>query len=588
VHQLVAELERLVAAGLNRPGIAAPLAAGLDGNTAYLVQEFFAADSLDVLIRDYGAAPPADAIQIAVQIAGALDFAAVADITHGALHPRDLLLSTDEARMTGLGIARALERAGASAPIRRPYTAPERVAGSAWDRRADIFSLAAIIHEMLWARRVSATGEQAANALTDIAGGNLPALRSVFGRALAESPADRFATALEFAAALKAALPGVTSRSTAARDAVAAAATEDATIVQRRPVDTPVAAEPSRPIVAQTLPLEPPAPVAPAPVPDIALRTAEDARYADVESGPAIIAPGVVPHAVRPSTGPLDLQSPSVAERALDRSAMWPLALALIVGLALGFASGYGVGIRDRTATATGGPAPSTPAPAAATATAATTPGREFTDAPVGEPPRAGSPAKDGATAAAPPVKPVAPPPAEPPAPRPNATVGVETGHILVRSTPSGARVFVDGRERGRTPATIRDLARGSHRVRVVQDGFTMEERRVVVSGSRPSQALTFTLARARTARAAGEGERAPSARPRSEGFSGALSVDSLPPGAKVYVDGKLIGTTPMVVSEVGAGEHVVRLEHDGYRRWSSSVRVVAGERNRVTASLEK
>jgi hypothetical protein len=38
----------------------------------------------------------------------------------------------------------------------------------------------------------------------------------------------------------------------------------------------------------------------------------------------------------------------------------------------------------------------------------------------------------------------------------------------------------------------------------------------------------------------------------------------------------------------VAAGEHAVRLEYDGYRRWTSSVRVVASEQNRVTASLER
>ena len=66
------------------------------------------------------------------------------------------------------------------------------------------------------------------------------------------------------------------------------------------------------------------------------------------------------------------------------------------------------------------------------------------------------------------------------------------------------------------------------------------------------------------------------------------LNVDSRPDGSKVFLDGKLVGTTPVLLPQVGAGEHVVRIEHDGYRNWSSSVRVVAGERNRVTASLEK
>jgi hypothetical protein len=71
-------------------------------------------------------------------------------------------------------------------------------------------------------------------------------------------------------------------------------------------------------------------------------------------------------------------------------------------------------------------------------------------------------------------------------------------------------------------------------------------------------------------------------------GFVGSLYVDSRPGGARVFLDGKLIGTTPMEMPSVPAGEHAVRLERDGYRRWSSSVRVVATERNRVTASLER
>jgi hypothetical protein len=43
-----------------------------------------------------------------------------------------------------------------------------------------------------------------------------------------------------------------------------------------------------------------------------------------------------------------------------------------------------------------------------------------------------------------------------------------------------------------------------------------------------------------------------------------------------------------MLLQAVRAGEHAIRMEREGYRNWSSSVRVVASERNRVTASLEK
>ncbi|PYR26106.1 MAG: PEGA domain-containing protein, partial [Acidobacteria bacterium] len=70
--------------------------------------------------------------------------------------------------------------------------------------------------------------------------------------------------------------------------------------------------------------------------------------------------------------------------------------------------------------------------------------------------------------------------------------------------------------------------------------------------------------------------------------FVGALTVDSRPQGATVFIDGKLAGATPLSVPAVPAGDHAVRLEREGYRRWTSSVRIVAPGQNRVTASLER
>jgi eukaryotic-like serine/threonine-protein kinase len=208
VHRLVAELQTLIDADLTHPAIAAPLAAGVTGVSAYLAQDFVVAESLDVFMQSHGPAGAAEAVGVAAQVAGALDVAAAMNIAHGALHPHDVLVSSDETRLTGLGLSRALEAVGAATAVRRPYTAPERAAGAAWDRRADVFSLAAIVYELLWARRVTGLGQQAAATLTEVAGGDLDALRRVFGRALAANPAERFATALEFAGALGDALAG--------------------------------------------------------------------------------------------------------------------------------------------------------------------------------------------------------------------------------------------------------------------------------------------------------------------------------------------------------------------------------------------
>ena len=69
---------------------------------------------------------------------------------------------------------------------------------------------------------------------------------------------------------------------------------------------------------------------------------------------------------------------------------------------------------------------------------------------------------------------------------------------------------------------------------------------------------------------------------------AGALVVESRPPGAQVFLDGKLLGVTPLSLTSVSAGDHAIYFDRGGYRRWSSTVRIVASESNRITASLEK
>jgi len=149
--------------------------------------------------------------------------------------------------------------------------------------------------------------------------------------------------------------------------------------------------------------------------------------------------------------------------------------------------------------------------------------------------------------------------------------------------------VIVDGREYGITPTIVRGLERGTHRVRVVREGYVPEERSVTVTRSQPAPSLLVTLEARRPA--AARISQAPAAPPPPastiERYTGSLVVESLPAGATVFLDNKAVGKTPLTLNGVHAGEHVVRLERDGYHRWSRAIRVVATERNRVTASLE-
>lgn len=510
-HQLVAAFERLIAADLRHPSLAAPLATGISDVSAFLVQDYVAADSLDLAIREHGPAPAANALRVVDQLAGALDVAAAVGITHGALHPRDVLVSSDDTQMTGLGVTQALARIGVVAPVRRPYTAPERLAGGEWDRRADVFGLAALMHELMWGRRVSGLGAQAAESLTEIAGADLSALRATFARALAEHPAERYETALEFAAAVRRACPDVAMVPGPAPAPKRRAVRKDA---PRLPLDDEVdvmrVAEPVEGGVVQAFrPAEPAADLKVRTTPETRVPDAlEDERYRDVEVAPAIVAldepPMAIPAGLMTGHDPERL---SAFER--SRSAIWPLVLALVVGIAIGFAAGYGVGWRDQPGT----PAVTAVVPPAAPAQA----GREFTEV----------------------AAPAAPPKLE---------------------------VTSEKSEVGNQKPDVSNLK---------------SEIRTLKSQAGLGRLPVRPRRRAARSRAAGT--------PIQAGrLAGALAVASRPAGAKVYMDGKLVGTTPMLLASVPAGSHAIRIEHDGYRRWSSSVRVVASEQNRVTASLER
>jgi serine/threonine-protein kinase len=156
-----------------------------------------------------------------------------------------------------------------------------------------------------------------------------------------------------------------------------------------------------------------------------------------------------------------------------------------------------------------------------------------------------------------------------------------------VRTTPAGARVLVDGRDVGKTPLTIPNLARGAHTVRVMRDGYTSVDRRVSITTGEPTATLSLNLTRtpAPATRAASP---PPAAQANAAREQTPLLVESRPSGATVFLDGKRVGTTPMSLPSVMAGSHAVRLELAGFRPWTASVRVVTGERNRVAASLEE
>ena len=658
--ELADALQRLVEAGLTHPGIVFPLAAGCEGSVPYLAQDYVAAESLDVAMRHYAPAAAERAVPLLQHLAGAIDAAHEAGVLHGSLHLRDVFVSPDEARATGFGVARALEDVGLRAPVRRPYAAPEVVAGGDWGPEADRYAAAAIAYELLTGRRATGSGDEIIERLGSVYVGDegaLPALRDVFAWGLSEDPADRPGRSVEFVAALAEAL-GV--ELIEPQPAVAPAAGEP--VGDPPPPRSPGApeAEAGAGVAAGLAALAPhdapedaPAPEDDAPAMEgdgSALDEDQDDDHVGEWSGATETGQGwdsaSVPAAARSGDlAPLDDLEPIEDEEPLSFGgrirAGLQVAAAVVVGVVLAgtvyflFGADVGVGGGDAAApmegvalaevpvsdpddaadpsglrTAGGGrspvPRPVSPAPDDET---------DFDSAsrePIGRGPAGRGPANEEvrAPASGPGQGPEAEPP---PAPGVEPATGAaaarirgeeppspQVGWLLVRTSPPGATVAVEGVDRGLTPLSLRDVPYGVHRVEIRAPGYEPQTREVTVSAEATVAAIRVELAPASGQRAAvapspEQAERAPLAVPvpadadvAADGTVGSVLVESRPPGARVVIDGEPAGTTPIVVTDLPPGRREVRIERDGYTPWVTVVEVPALDRLRVAASLDR
>ncbi|MES1254305.1 MAG: PEGA domain-containing protein [Acidobacteriota bacterium] len=547
VHQLVATLEALVAAIPTCPGIVRPVATGMSGLMAYLAQDYVVADSLDVSLRETGPLAVSEALRVAEQLAAALDEAAVAGVVHGTLHPRDVLMVPDQVRVTGLGVARALEGVGIAAPVRRPYAAPERVAGTAWDGRADVYALAALAHELLWGRRLAGTSADATASLPGLPGCDASQLRAAFASALSEDPEARSATASAFAARLREACVGGAGATAAARPARGRSAAP-------------------RRARAPSLPLE-----------------------ARPDAGPEAGMGRLLDKADAGEDAPKQAPEDAHVDAVLDAAAQGPAAPAIDDALSRrhGDSGVAPLEVRIERDQEPGiGPAVEHALPPAGTLT-------EIVMRETWQPPRRGAASPAGAGELS-----ITPQPAVLVAPD-EGTGATRRGRGALRQIAAALGVgvvlgFAAGYRAGSTrepaapPAQVpagvvsappTDVPRAE----VLPAAPVVQPQMPGAAAASPSRAVAAEAAPTQEPSGA-----APSSVERGASRVTSLTIDSKPRGARVFVDGRPAGTTPLVLTHARAGTHAVRVVRAGYRPWSATVRVRIGRATAVTASLRR
>ncbi|MBI3983187.1 MAG: protein kinase [Gemmatimonadetes bacterium] len=211
-----------IAAKLSHPHILPLHDSGEAAGFLYYVMPYVEGESLRGRLEREVQLPLEDALQLAREVADALGYAHSLGIVHRDIKPENILLTAGHAVVSDFGIARALDAAGkerltgtGAAIGTAAYMSPEQAAGEAEvDGRSDVYSLGTVLYEMLAGDPPFASSTSQATLARKLVEAP-PALRTVrasvpvgveraIEKALATSRADRFATAAQFAEAIRA------------------------------------------------------------------------------------------------------------------------------------------------------------------------------------------------------------------------------------------------------------------------------------------------------------------------------------------------------------------------------------------------
>ncbi len=207
-------------AGLQHPHILGLIDSGQMDGTAFYVMPFIEGESLRDRLQREKQLPIADAVRVAAEVAAALDYAHRHGVIHRDIKPENILLHDGQALVADFGIALAVSTAGGTRmtetgmSLGTPhYMSPEQAMGEREiTARSDVYALGAVTYEMLTGDPPF-TGSTAqaivAKVMTEKPAppsrlrDTVPvAVEDAVLTALQKLPADRFASAAEFSAAL--------------------------------------------------------------------------------------------------------------------------------------------------------------------------------------------------------------------------------------------------------------------------------------------------------------------------------------------------------------------------------------------------
>ena len=212
--------ETLSAGRLTHPNIVTVYEAGVDGPLNYLAMEYVEGMSLKEYGRGKRQLPPYRVVNIIAKVCEAIDFSHKMGIVHRDIKPANIMVSSDgDVKLLDFGIAISTtgndSTATGTPSLGTPnYMSPEQVTGKELGPRSDIYSLGAVMFELLTGQQLF-RAEKVKELFRAVLKETAPPLRSIrsdlpvelellLARCLSKNPRKRFASGSDMAAALKA------------------------------------------------------------------------------------------------------------------------------------------------------------------------------------------------------------------------------------------------------------------------------------------------------------------------------------------------------------------------------------------------
>jgi eukaryotic-like serine/threonine-protein kinase len=207
----------------------------LEDGACYIVMEHLEGKNLAQVTRAEGMLQPARAVNIMVQVCGALEEAHRQGMVHRDLKPENIFLTaqggiTDFPKVLDFGLAKVTQREMRPGSLiltqegmvfgTPEFMSPEQARGQQLDARSDIYSLGCILYEMLTGKLPFDASQPMDYLALQIRGTPIPLTKRISGlsfppgleevvmKTIAKEPDDRYPSASDFAMALKGCLPG--------------------------------------------------------------------------------------------------------------------------------------------------------------------------------------------------------------------------------------------------------------------------------------------------------------------------------------------------------------------------------------------